>query len=194
MRFPTYGKRRDSKKADVRRPFAKAVVQGRVPGWKGACVVRSFLGGAKRTPRPDLALVLPAKLGIVVCSVSGSAGLRRGSVEQVLSSIGQFRSLPRGERVRCLVEAKPVGSRERLEEEAAKSLAIAADDPAAVVPIIVVDRWGKAMNATVGYALSVIDAALGSLGHAQVEVYAVGSGKPEPVLPWWRGTARRKAA
>jgi len=175
---------RKNEKRTVRIPFAKAVLEGVVPEWVGAQVIRhvSFDRRGPRISKTDLVLLSRNKgIGIVECKLRNNRESRHGMVEQVLMYVQMARELSPCELSSRLALGESeegfegVNTTPFVEEIAKKEW-----EPK-FFPILVVDQWDDTLGNTVGITLPFVNRLMHKSGLPMIEAYQICSGRVERV-------------
>ena len=168
----------------VRDPFARMLAAGQVPGWERAWAWKSVAVDSPAGNSPSTAdLVLLSKdgrVGVVECKCAKSSEAKHGMLEQVLMYAAMVARLSRPELIDRLAASRGAAEHEpHSAEEIHERMAQAGDGLRGPIPIVVIDRWGKTMNATAGVILPVLNRAFAAAELPTISVFAVGGGTTE---------------
>lgn len=171
----------------IREPFIKMIAQGEVPQWRGAFALRRVRidprGSSSFSSTPDLILLHNQEgLAVVECKRASSREAKHGLFEQVLLYVEMVRQLDRG-----ILAERIQGGKIVLQPEGGNLDALLRSvviEPTNLLPrsLVVVDRWGNTAAHTAALTLKLFNCALATINRPPIEVWAVGSGKPERVL------------
>lgn len=180
----TFGQNVKSEVRQVRDVFCDLVSRSAVPNWHGAQVCRTVSFDRRQRGfknKPDAILLdTDGRVGVVECKRQASDEAKHGMIEQLLMYCEQARALDSADLIACIKAGRPVTNcpvpeLSILDKDAAWGA------PEKIVPILVVDRWGKRLHSTASFTLRFINGLLERADFPAIQVYAVGSGQVEVV-------------
>ena len=180
-RFGNRVKKGVGERKGIRDPFSKAVADGKVDGWQDSWVFKSVQVGVKKgggwTQEADLVLVRrTGEIGVVECKLTRSSQSKHGMLEQVLLYRELVGRLKPEEFIKRLEGREISVPGLKATPQAFKSalLNLKSENPS-IVPVVVVDRWGKTANRTAGLTLDLLNRCLPGIQIPSVQVFAVNS-------------------